>query len=101
MRINKKNPTTDYKSTLATHVQKCPRVHPRLTNPRLRFAVVRRVKCFFLNTRIRLLYAYIVWPLRLKTMDDTESKARRFHPFDFLTREEEQKSGEILRFWVL
>ena len=34
----------DYESTLPTYVQKYPRVHPRLTSPRLRVVVVRRVQ---------------------------------------------------------
>ena len=33
-----------YESTLAIHVQKCPRVHPRLTSPRLRVEVARRLE---------------------------------------------------------
>ena len=37
----------DYESTLANHVKKCPRVHPRLTSPRLRVVIVRRVEVWF------------------------------------------------------
>ena len=33
----------EYESTLVTHVQKCSRVHPRPTSPRLRVVVIRRV----------------------------------------------------------